>query len=343
MGKIYYPKKPQFRMPSKAVILAREDINYVDVEKVAESLLSNVGPNCGLILNSSPIGNYDSARKFRKHGPEIRLITSNFSAEEARALTISFNKKKNKRDRSVPLFLRESGIEGQLRKDNLPSGFHVYALRSWRDKKPRKIPLYNVVDGHRIFADGGVRVVNVYGDSLKTAVEGAEAIVEVPSMHEREDYNVRLIREPVHDNDEAFIIGTSFDSSHECGDKNFNNIRSKWSPDPEDSKIVVVCKHECAARYAVIEYVAENKGSDVVLRNSIVPLISRKFAEGAARALDSLLIADKDAEDEVRRPRAGELEAVYWLMVSHLGAKDALYSHLARDGKIKNYDWTMRK
>ena len=335
-------RKPQFKEPSKAQLLGRERIERVGGSEIAECLLGDVKPDQAFVLGEDILRRYKSDRKFRKHGPEIRLLPSNFTAEEARALTISLSQRKNRRDRSVPLFLRESEIERQLKPYRLPSGFHIYPLRSWRDKMPRKISLYNVVGGHRIFADGGV-TVTIYGDAMKVSSEGAEAIASVPSMRQIPDYKFKLEREPLHDNSEGFIIGTSFRSSHECEEKSFNGMRYKYVDDPEDSKIVNVCQHDCAARYGAIETSAAEGNGDGILKNSIVPLLSKRFAQGAARGLDSLLVADKDVKDKVRRPRAGELEAVYWLMVYYLGAKEALYSHLARDGKIKNYDWTMRK
>ncbi|MEK6922295.1 MAG: hypothetical protein AABX08_00665, partial [Nanoarchaeota archaeon] len=150
-------------------------------------------------------------------------------------------------------------------------------------------------------------------------------------------------RQPVIDNEEQFVIGSMFYSQHQCGDKQFNNIRYKYADDKEDSKLINICKHEVAAQLGATEYYYNGEDHNYIpLKNSFIPLLSRRFAFGACRALDSLLIFDRNAEDDCRRPRAGELEAVYWLLVFQLGAKNALYSLTNIDGKIKNYDWTLR-
>jgi len=335
-------KKSEFKEPNKVRILSRQKINYVNIWNVAYRLLNDNDAERAYILKGNLNQGFSSSRKFRKHAPELRLYSSHLSLEEARAMTEEFSKKRFLRDQSIPLHLREAVAAG-LSITNLPSGFLWFPIKG-RDKRARKISLYHTVDGHRIFTHGGVKV-KPYADARKVAVEGAEVIVSVPSMSVSNDnYEFKLIRETIVDNEEQFVIGSMFASTHECGDKQFNNIRYKYADDKEDSKLVNICKHEAAARLGIIEYYyrEDEKFNYVPLKNSFIPLLSRRFAYGACRALDSLLIFDDDAKDECRKPRAGELEAIYWLLVHQLGPENALFSSTNRDGKLKNYNWSLR-
>lgn len=335
------PKKPQFKEPSKATILSREKINYVNIWNVAYRLLTNNEPGQAYILKGDLNRGFGSSRKFRKHAPELRLFDTHLTLEEAREWTEEFNGKRYLRGRSIPLYLREQKI-AELERSELPSGFLWFPIKG-RDKRARKVSLYHTIDGHRIFSDGGVEV-KPYDNARKVEVEGACVIARVPSMTNGvEDYELVLERQPVIDNEEQFVIGSMFYSQHQCGDKQFNNIRYKYADDKEDSKLINICKHEVAAQLGATEYYYNGEDHNYIpLKNSFIPLLSRRFAFGACRALDSLLIFDRNAEDDCRRPRAGELEAVYWLLVFQLGAKNALYSLTNIDGKIKNYDWTLR-
>ncbi len=333
-------KKPQFKEPTKAELLARRRISYATKRKIAEYLLSKPKEEQAFILREDLNAPYSSSRKFQKHAPELRLYNSTFTLEQAREVTEKFSQKKQIRARSIPLFLRERAIQEYLNAQQPPSGFLAHPLKG-RNRIPKKYSLYCVVEGHRIFAEDKI-TLTIYKDAEKVAEEGARAIVVVPSRSkEREDYRFRLEREPIVDNDLKFVIGTMFASTHQCGDKEFGFIRYKSLEKREDSEVYNICPHEVAAKLAVIEHEAK-LGNHVPLENSMIPLISRKFAEGSARVLDSLLIEDKNAEDKVRRPRAGELEAIYWLLVHRLSARDSLYASINRDGKIKDYDWTIR-
>ncbi len=334
------PKKPQFKEPSKSGILSRQNIDYATMGSIAQKILKNI-EQAYILKGDLNIG-FPSSRKFRKHAQELRLYSSHLTLEDARTQTIEFNKKRVLRDRSIPLFLRERAAR-LLDPQHLPSGFLWFPIKG-RDRRTRKISLYHTVDGHRIFADGGVKV-KPYGDAEKVAFEGAEIIASVPSMSlNNGEYKFKLVREPLINNEEQFVIGSMFATTHECGDKQFNTIRYKYADDKEDSKLVNICKHEVAARLGVIEYYyRESEGFNYIpLKNSFIPLLSRQFVYGACRALDSLLIFDEDAKDKYRRPRAGELEAIYWLLVNRLGPENALFSSINRDGKIKNYDWSLR-
>jgi hypothetical protein len=338
-------RKSKFKEPSKAVILSRKDIDYIAREDLAARLVRPVSPDNGFIVQGNFGKGFSSDRKFRKHAPAIQLASTNLTKGQMIAATARFDRNPVLRDRSLPLFMRERAISMQLDPENPPSGFLVYPLLDWKDRIPRKIPLYHVVDGHRIFAEEGVRVVP-YADAAKVAREGAEVIMTVPSMTEGvNDYEFVSRHEPVLRNGNMALIGTGITTTHQCGDKQFNNMKYGKPDEDKSSKDIIVCKHEVAGRLGLIEfYYCPAEGWNYVpLQNSFVPLLSRRFAQGAARALDSVLVEDESAKEGARRPRAGELEEMYWLMVDQLGPSEALYSHVGRDGKVKNYDWGMRE
>ena len=335
-------KKPQFEEPSKAVILARNNIDYATEENIATKLLDpDLDPDEAFILQADLNQGFKSSKQFVKHAPELRMWPANLTKSRAIYLKKEFALRKRIRDRSVPLYFRERAIAEQFDSKNLPSGFLAFPIKG-RTTIPRKFSLYHDVDGHRIYSDGGVEVT-IYGDSLKVAEEGAASRIIVPSMHSEEDYEFRALHLPFVYNDERFVIGTMFSTTHQCKDKEFNSLRFKHADDKESSEAYVLCKHEIAGRLGEIEVAYNTYRRRVVIENNLFPLLSKEFARGAARALDSLLILDEKAKDEARRPRQGELEGVYWLMIHHLGAPKALYSDAKTDGKLKNYDWTMRK
>lgn len=336
-------RKLQFKEPRKETILRRPKRRAAHRDNLARALLSGLTDREYILLAEDLNQRYRSSRQWRKHSPELRLYWSTMTLQEARDLTNSFNRRRILKDRSLPLFFREQIIGDRLDGEELPSGFLWFPLKG-RDRKARKLGLYAVVNGHRIYAIDGVEV-RPYADAKKATKEGAKLIVTVPSMDKgREDYKFVLERQAVDEDEEMMIIGSMFSTTHNCGDKDLNAMRYKFSDDREDSDLVNICAHEVAAQLASIEhfYSAGYGHNHVVLQNSFVPLLSRRFVEGAKRALDSLLVHDQETKDGCRRPRAGELEATYWLLVRELGAKGALYSSRNRDGKVRNYEWELR-
>jgi hypothetical protein len=283
-----------------------------------------------LILEETPIpGDFGSARKFMKHGPEVKPRRYHTLEQAIReALT--------------PIQLRADAFD-KLDSEMIYCGYSFMPLG--RDRRKRKVALIECLEGARLFAyahqTGEEIKIKAYDRSRKVRREGAEAVFEVPSRTEGEDFHqFKLMSIPVVDSPEKFAISLNFGSDHSCGAKRFN-IRYRYSDDKEGSGIVNVCSHEVAAYLRAIEYY-KNKHNLVPLQMCQFALPSQKTVDFYKALGNNVLVRDsaRKTNGGLRHLNRAEKEIALWSLVEELGHDRTFYSKKSRDGNLAEYDWS---
>lgn len=316
-------KKKFFGQATKSEIKEKDLVTVNSYEDI-----SNLKHYQFAILNSFVPRGYESARKFMKHGREVRL----------------------KRFYSIDHVVKEGRVPVQLRRESFnavkEANYCGYTfLPLGKDKRKRKVSLVECLEGARIFAYSyqvpGTRInVKSYASSKKVRVDGAEVVCEVPSRRKGERrIQLKLMSVPMVDSMEKYGIALNIVSDHSCGAKRFN-IRYRYTDDKESSGIVNVCAHEIAGYLELIQQEWRE--------GNIIPLQMNQFAIPTQKTVDyylkwenNILVRDEDlvCGDKLRKPNRAEKEMGLWGLVNHFGHDETFYSRKSRDGGVCDYRW----
>ncbi len=274
---------------------------------------------------------YDSDRKFMKHGPEVKL---------KRVYTIKDAVEQLK----TPVQLREEAFNSIS--DPFFCGYSFMPIG--RDKRKRKVALIECLEGARIFAymnknsdKSEKSIIKPYSDAQRVRKDGAEVFARIPSRDKRQKtIDLKLTSVPIIDSPEKYAIALNIGSDHSCPSKRFN-IRYKYIDDKESSGVVNMCAHEIATYLALIQQEwNENK--------NIIPLQMCQFAIPTQFTVDyylklnnNVLVDDPkiSGKDKLRKPRRAEKEMLLWALVKEFGHDKTFFSRASRDGDIANYKW----
>jgi len=316
-------KKSFFREATKA------EIKHKNLVKIAElSDIAGLGENDFTIISPLTPRGYESARKFMKHGPEVKPKRY-YSSEQVL------------RDGRTPVQLREDVF------DKTEKSFYCgYTfLPIGRDRRKRKVSLVECLEGARIYAyshqvRGAEIIIKPYADAKRVRIDGAEIVCKVPSRTEKQGkINFKLISVPVVDCPEKHSVSLNIGSDHSCPSKRFN-IRYKYTDDKEGSGIVNICAHEIAAYLQVIEHYWNEK--------NIIPLQMCQFAIPSQKTVDfylrlgnNVLVRDETlkSEDKLRKMDRADREIALWCRVKKDKHDATFYSKRSRDGDVAEYKW----
>jgi len=297
------------------------------VEKHVEDLDSEeyVVLDSGLIV---PRG-YDSARKFMKHGPEVK--PKRF-----------YSLKQATQDARTPIQLREEAFD----KIKNPNYCGYSFMPVGKDKRKRKVSLVECLEGARIYGyvhqvPGTSIKVKPYADAKRVRQDGAEIIVEVPSRQERHPrIEFKLMSVPVIDSPEKHLISLGIGSDHSCGSKRFN-IRYRYSDDKEGSEVVNICAHEIAGHLGVVDHYVNNEKNLVPLQMSQFAIPSQETVDYYLKLANNVLVRDNSlkSKSQLRKLNRAEKEIALWSLVRKLGHDRTFYSKARRDGNLVEYDW----
>ncbi|MBI2004368.1 hypothetical protein HYS72_02795 [Candidatus Pacearchaeota archaeon] len=312
-------KKTFFKEPAKAEIKAK---NKVEIKELYE--IANLKQNEYSILQSFIPKNYKNAKKFMKHGPEVKPIRY-YSLEHALKI------------RKTPVQLREE-IFNQIKNYEF-CGYSFMPLG--KDKRKRKVSLVECLEGARLFAYSYQKNAKIFIKSYdkpeRVDKDGAEVIVEVPSRTKKERKNkFKLTSVPVKDSLEKYVISLNIGSDHSCPSKRFN-IRYKYFDDKESSGIVNFCAHEIAGYLQLIEQKLNKKKNIIPLQMCQFAIPTQKTVDYYLKLENNVLIYDKNLKnkDKLRKPNRAEKEMALWSLVKFLGHDKTFYA----TEKIKNYIW----
>lgn len=315
-------KKPFFKESTKA------EIKHKNLVKADISDALELKDDEFIIISPLLPRGYESARKFMKHGPEVK-------PQRYRTLDHALEVGK------TPIQLREEAFNNIQRIDFC--GYTFMPLG--RDRRKRKVSLIECLEGARIYAyanqvRGAKIIVRPYDSSKRVRIDGAEVVCKIPSRSEKQGkIQLKLTSVPVIDSKEKHGISLNIGSDHSCPSKRFN-IRYRYSDDKEGSGIVNDCGHEIAAYLQTIEHYWNKK--------NLIPLQMSQFAIPTQKAVDfylrlgnNILVLDETlkSKDKLRKPDRADKEIALWSLVKKLGHDETFYSTKSRDGNIADYKW----
>ncbi len=318
-------EKTFFKPSTKTQI---KDKNLVEVVRITD--VSRLPPESFIILPETivPKG-FESARKFMKHGPEVKPKRYHTLDEALR-------------DGRTPVQLREQAF------DNLDLGVSYCGytfMPIGTDRRKRKISLIECLEGARLFAyahqmKGTGIDVKPYDNSKRVRIDGAEVVCNVPSRTKGEPRSkLKLMSVPIVDSPEKHKISLNLGSDHSCGSKRFN-IRYTYTDDKEGSGIVNLCAHEIAANLEVIQHYMDSKNL-TPLQMSQIAIPTQEMVDYYLKWENNVLIRDSNlkSKDKLRLPNRAEKEIALWEMVRELGHDRTFYSRASRDGSVAEYNW----
>lgn len=291
----------------------------------------NLSADQYVIINPLLPNEYDSARKFMKHGPEVRPRRY-YTLDQAI------------RDGRTPVQLREEAFNAIS--DPFYCGYSI--LPTSRDRRKRKISLIECVEGARIFAyshqvPGTSLDVKAYSDCDRVFSEGAEVVSRVPSRTRKEKrHELKLVSVPFKDSSEKYLISQNIGSDHSCGSKRFN-IRYRYTDDKESSGIVNLCAHEVAAYLQLVQQEWENNKNIIPLQMSPFAIPSQETARYYLNLENNVLVKDPTlvGKDKLRKMNRAEKEIALWAFVKRYGHDRTFFAKPSRDGNVRDYNWNI--
>ena len=299
----------------------------LELKEVAYNLINqiyNLSDKEGLIITTELIPKkYETARKFMKHGPEVKLKRVN-SLEEAIIRS------------KTPVQLRETSFNSI--KNNAYCGYSFKPIVG-TDKRTRKVSLVECIEGAKLYAyavneKNTCIEVKPYDNAEVISKDGAEVIVSVPSRSKKQrKQKFKFSSVPIIDNPKKLGVGFNISSDHDCESKRYN-IRYRYDDDKESSRIFNFCAHEIASYFAIVDfYWNENK--------NLIPMQMNQFAIPTQEIVNfysklgnnCLIQTSKD-----KRPRKmdrAEKEILLWGAVYKKGHDKTFFA----TEKLRDYKW----
>lgn len=285
-------------------------------------------------MKDDPLTRTQASRKFMKHGDEIYFPSFKSIDEAVSAL---------KDKRNFPVGLRKE------RFDNARRG--AYCSYSFtpiigNDKRKRKVPLNEVLEGAKLFAYASHRSpirVKPYDGAQRVETDGASIDVEAPSRTPKKSrYSFKVTGIPVVDNDKKYVIANMIISTHQCGDTQ-HRTRYNYKTEKENSEVFNWDAHDIAAMYSIIEHFWNEGKNAVPLSMMQIPIPSQKMAELYEKLLYDTVVLTKEnplQEEREQYPlNNAEMEIMLHGIVQILGHDETLFSKTNRDGNLRDYRW----
>lgn len=319
-------KKTFFREATKAEI---KQGNFVDYRELGSlEVIGSLSDEEYTVVREFVPRGYESARKFMKHGPEVKPRRA-YSLDQA----VQMGK--------TPVQLRAEAF------DSIPGinycGYSFVPLGN--DGRKRKVSLVECLEGARLFAyahQSGVGIkVKPYADAKRVRIDGAEVVIDVPSRtHGERRMKFKLTSVPYIDGREKHIISLGIGSDHSCPSKRFN-IRYRYTDDKESSGVVNLCAHEIAGYLQLVQYAMQEGKNLIPLQMSQFAIPSQETVDYYLRWCNNVLVKDENLEskDQLRKPNRAEREIALWQLVKALGHDRTFYADRSRDGNVKDYVW----
>jgi len=261
----------------------------------------------------------------------------------------------------IPLAIRarDFSILGEMKEEEV--NFVGYSIQpSWGDRIKRIFPFVFMPEGVRIFTYAETRTKGIeiepYSDALKVASEGTSVVVQVPSRTQRQErYKFKLLHIPmVRSLDNLATVLTlrpALLQDRETGEFKRGvtaheqyNIRYVWEEEREASNVITFYPQVVAA-YIKIAGEGWKQHNLTTMKFNPFALTSRHGAEFYFKLENNVLIYDSSIEtkDKLRRLHLAEKSILWARAIGRFGHDDIAYWDPARDGKLRDYDWEMRK
>ncbi|HLC66503.1 MAG TPA: hypothetical protein VJK52_02580 [Candidatus Nanoarchaeia archaeon] len=344
MAQTHY-KENYFAVPTVAEMMIIHEGHFgvpkptgIGEDPVAEILALQEG-EVGMFSGSLVPAEFRSARKFMKHGEQVRLYRAASLAEAARKHQTPIDERKEKFDALSDVHR------------NAYRGYSFGPLWSERrgDNRIREVPLYECLEGARLYAyaaqfsdcDSLERItVRAFDSARRVARDGAEIVCEVPSRTEWiPPYEFKFMSVPVDDTPQKWSLAGRISTNHSCKSKSLNRIRYTQEHTAESSREFNFCAHEVAAYAAIIDYYWNERNNNLVpLQMSPFVLPSRLMAE-FYMVLDHQVLIRPTRGSKPRRLNWAEKEILLWELVRTEGHDRTAMAKKGRDGDVRDYPW----
>ncbi len=250
-------------------------------------------------------------------------------------------------------------IEGK-REDEI--NYVGYSIKpSWGDKRTRMIPFSFIPEGLRLFAyaennTSGIKI-DIYPDVKRVKKEGATMVVEVPSREKKEGrYKYKLLHVPVIRGKENLATILQLKPALLIDEKigepikgrpmhDIYNIRYTAESDPEASEVITFYPQDIAAYIKIAGDYWKNKNILTPIEMNPFALTSKHGAEFYNKLCNNVLIFDSSLErkDKLRKLHLSEKSILFARGIAKFGRSDFAYWEPERDGKLKDYNWTLEE
>ncbi|MFC1690613.1 hypothetical protein ACFL0W_00405 [Nanoarchaeota archaeon] len=330
--------------PTSEIITARNELvdilQNIDPEKQYLEIKGDLIPDDFFYTRKdktdSRLSRTVANRKFMKHGPEVMF---------PRYRSVDAAVKAMRDQRKVPVYVREEKFDGL--KPGFYCAYSFVPIIPGNDKRKRKVPLIEVVDGSKLFAyalrQGTGIEITPYSDSERVETDGGTVKVKIPSRTpKRGSYEFIISAIPIVDNDKKYAIANSIVSNHDCADM-LHKIRYKYAYEKENSRVFNWDVHDIAGFYAAIQHYLEEEHNMIPLAMSQIPIPSQEFIRLHDMLRYNTVISTKEHEEQEQEKlyslNNAEREISLQFIAQALGHNETLFAKGTRDGNFKDYDY----
>ena len=270
---------------------------------------------------------YENARKFFKHGQDVKLRRFK-SLEEAVELEIE------------PVDQRREAFN-----DAKSHAYRGYTFKPFigTNKTTRNVSLVECVEGAKLYAyeyqDLGIKPAGItikeYDDSNRVSQDGAEIVIEVPSRTEKESrYEIKFVSVPVKDTDRKWGLANHIHTEgHSCKSKTFN-IRYTYEDDLESSNVFNFCAHEIAGYMKIMDFYLNEKKNIIPLQMNPFAIPSQSTVDFYEKLANNMLIK-RSKDESAGKTTMPEREILLWGLVYKEGHDDTFFA----TEKVKDYSF----
>ncbi|MFH1801892.1 MAG: hypothetical protein ABH864_00400 [archaeon] len=235
-----------------------------------------------------------------------------------------------------------------------------YSIRpEWGDRTKRVFPFVWMPEGLRLFGyaennAGGIGV-EPYPDAKRVRRDGASVVVTVPSRTQKNPrYSFRLVGVPFVRSREnlssVLTLRPHVIQDEDTGEPKTGrtphdqyNIKYAYEGDREGSNPLTFYPHDLAGYLGIVKAQLADHNMTAMEMNPFA-LPSRHQAEFYTKLCNNVLVYDPSLEskDKLRKLHVAEKSLLLARAIGQFGHDDFAYWDPARDGKLKDYDWSVK-
>jgi len=267
----------------------------------------------------------------------------------------------------IPLKFRQEAFEkalAELKEEEI--NYIGYTTRvNFGDRQVRFFPFVWMPEGVKFFGyaetqtEKGIEINTKYQNAERAKREGVSVPVVVPSRTQKQDkYRYRLIHVPILRGIENLATVLNLKPAVEVGQDEEDyteprsrpahdrwNFRYTWKDESEGSNRITFYPHDVAAYIGIIKKELENHNMTPLEMNPFA-LTSRHGAELYKKLCNNILIYDPSlsgGKGGLRHLHIDEKCILWARAIKVFRHDDIAYWDPGRDGKLKDYDWTLKK
>ena len=259
----------------------------------------------------------------------------------------------------IPLAIRARDFAQlrEMKEENI--NVFGYSVRpTWGDRTKRVFPFVWMPEGVRLFGyaennAGGVKV-EPYADAKRVRRDGANVVVTVPSRTKKNPrYSFRLVNVPFVRSREnlssVLTLRPHVIQDEESGEPKTGrtphdryNIKYTYEGDQEGSNPATFYPHDLAGYLGIVKSQLADHNMTAMEMNPFA-LPSRHQAEFYTKLCNNILVYDPTIQEKhhLRKPHVAEKSLLLARAIGQFGHDDFAFWDPARDGKLKDYEWSI--